>query len=88
VGTVVLPSQEFGKFHAIVSDTPVSEATATLVEFTLSPAGDGTRVQLVESGFSGTDALKVDQARHAEANSQGWRQMLDNLRRYGERRAA
>jgi uncharacterized protein YndB with AHSA1/START domain len=103
-GTTVLTSQEFGKFHAIVEqvepprrfayrwarhpDTPLSEASATLVEFTLTPAGDGTRVQLVESGFSGTDALKVDQARHAEANSQGWRQVLENLRRYGERRAA
>lgn len=103
-GTMVLTSREFGRFHAVVEqvepprrfayrwarhpDTPVSEATATLVEFTLTSVGDGTRVRLVESGFGGTDALKVDQARHAEANSQGWRQVLDNLRRYGEQRAA
>jgi uncharacterized protein YndB with AHSA1/START domain len=66
----------------------VTEATATLVEFTLTPEGDGTRVRVAESGFTRTDALKVDQQRHAEANDQGWRQVLDNLRRYGEQRAA
>jgi uncharacterized protein YndB with AHSA1/START domain len=103
-GAMVLASQEFGRFLGVVErvepprrfayrwarhpDTPVSEATSTLVEFTLTPDGDGTRVRVAESGFAGTDALKVDQARHAEANSQGWRQVLDSLRRYGEQRAA
>ena len=66
----------------------MAEDTATLVEFTLTPEGSGTRVRVVESGFTSTDAVKVDQARHAEANSQGWLQVLDNLRRYGEQRAA
>lgn len=103
-GAMVLSSQEFGKFHAIVDkvepprlfayrwarhpDTPVAEGTATLVEFTLTPEGDGTRVRVVESGFAMTDALKVDQQRHAESNSHGWLQVLDSLRRYAERRTA
>jgi uncharacterized protein YndB with AHSA1/START domain len=103
-GTMVLTSQEFGKFQAIVDqvepprlfayrwarhpDTPVSEGTATRVEFTLTPQGDGTRVRVAESGFASTDAVKVDQARHAEANSQGWRQVLGSLQRYVEQRSA
>jgi uncharacterized protein YndB with AHSA1/START domain len=103
-GAMVLTSQEFGTFHAIVEQvepprrfsyrwarhpgTPVAQGTATLVEFTLTPEGNGTRVRVVESGFTSTDAVKVDQQRHAEANSQGWRQVLDSLRRYGEQRAA
>jgi uncharacterized protein YndB with AHSA1/START domain len=103
-GTMVLDSAEFGKIQAVVEqvepprlfsyrwarhpDTPVAEGTATLVEFTLTPEGAGTRVRVVESGFAGTDAVKVDQARHAEANSQGWLQVLDSMRRYGEQRAA
>jgi uncharacterized protein YndB with AHSA1/START domain len=103
-GTMVLTSQEFGKFQAIVDqvepprlfayrwarhpDTPVSEGTATRVEFTLTPQGDGTRVRVAESGFASTDAVKVDQARHAEANSQGWRQVLGSLQRYVEQRTA
>ncbi len=103
-GMMVLTSQEFGKFQAIVDqvepprlfayrwarhpDTPVSEGTATRVEFTLTPQGDGTRVRVAESGFASTDAVKVDQARHAEANSQGWRQVLGSLQRYVEQRTA
>jgi uncharacterized protein YndB with AHSA1/START domain len=103
-GAMVLSSQEFGKFHAIVDrvepprlfayrwarhpDTPVAEGTATSVEFTLTPEGDGTRVRVVESGFAMTDALKVDQQRHADSNSHGWLQVLDSLRRYAEQRSA
>jgi uncharacterized protein YndB with AHSA1/START domain len=103
-GAMVLTSHEYGKFHAVVDrvepprrfayrwarhpDTPVTESTTTLVEFTLTPEADGTRLRVAESGFTGTDAVKVDQARHAEANSQGWLQVLDNLRRYAEQRTA
>lgn len=103
-GAMVLTSQEFGKVHGIVDkvepphvfsyrwarhpDTPVAEGTATLVEFTLTPEGDGTRVRVVESGFASTDAVKVDQQRHAESNNQGWLQVLDSFRQYAERRGA
>jgi len=103
-GAMVLANEEFGKFHAVVEqvepprrfsyrwarhpDMPVAESTATLVEFTLTPEGDGTRVRVVESGFTRTDAVTVDQQRHAEANSQGWLQVLEGLRRYGEQHAA
>jgi uncharacterized protein YndB with AHSA1/START domain len=103
-GAMVLTSQEFGKFHATVDkvepprlfayrwarhpDTPVTEGTATRVEFTLTPEGNGTRLRVAESGFTKTDAVKVDQERHAQANSQGWLQVLDSLRRYAEQRAA
>jgi len=103
-GAMVLSSQEFGKIHAIVDqvepprrfayrwarhpDTPVTEGSATRVEFTLTPEGNGTRVRVVESGFSGTDAVKIDQQRHADSNSQGWLQVLDSLRQYAEQRAA
>jgi uncharacterized protein YndB with AHSA1/START domain len=62
----------------------VAEGTATLVEFTLTPEGDSTRLRVVETGFASTDAVKVDQARHAQANSQGWLQVLDQLRRHAE----
>ncbi len=66
----------------------MTEGTATRVEFSLTPEGNRTRLRVAESGFTSTDAVKVDQQRHAEANSQGWLQVLDNLRRYGEQRAA
>lgn len=103
-GAMVLTSEEFGKFQGVVErvdpprvfsyrwarhpDTPVAEGTATLVEFTLTPEGDGTRVRVVETGFASTDAVRVDQERHAEANSQGWLQVLDTVRRYAEQTVA
>ena len=103
-GAMVMVNQEFGKFHAVIEqvepphrltyrwarhpDTPVTEGTATLVEFTLTPEGKGTRVRVVESGFTRTDAVKVDQQRHAEANSQGWLQVLDSLQRFVEQPTA
>jgi uncharacterized protein YndB with AHSA1/START domain len=102
-GAMVLTSHEFGKVQGVVEtvepprvfsyrwarhpDTPVTEGTATLVEFTLIPEGGGTRVRLVESGFGGTDAVKIDQQRHADSNNQGWLQVLDSLRQYAERTA-
>ena len=103
-GAMVLTSEEFGKFQGVVEtvdpprvfsyqwarhpDTPVAEGTATLVEFTLTPEGDGTRLRVVETGFASTDAVRVDQERHAEANSQGWLQVLDTLRKYAEQTPA
>lgn len=50
--------------------------------------GDGTRLRLVDLKRVGAAEAALDQARHAEANGQGWRQVLDSLRRYGEQRAA
>jgi uncharacterized protein YndB with AHSA1/START domain len=103
-GAIVLTSEEFGKIHAVVEkvdpprtfsyrwarhpDVPVAEGTATLVEFTLTPEGDSTRLRVVETGFASTDAVKVDQERHAQANRQGWLEVLDAIRRHAEQRTS
>jgi len=52
----------------------------TLVEFTLEEVAEGTRLQVVESGF---DALPVE--RRAEAfrlNEGGWKGQMVNIERY------
>ena len=71
---------------------PGEEATdenSTLVEFTLTPDGGGTRLRLVESGFA---SLYVPPERRAvashESHSQGWPDALEGLRRHAERVAA
>ena len=51
----------------------------TLVEFTLVPEGDGTRLRVVESGFTALDRPAEEQERHRERNVDGWRQVLDAL---------
>lgn len=65
--------------------TPGSDDT-TLVEFTLTPEGDGTRLTVVETGFAGLDMSEADQDRHRSDNVDGWRIKTEELRVYAERR--
>jgi uncharacterized protein YndB with AHSA1/START domain len=52
---------------------------STLVEFTLAPEGEGTRLRVVESGFGGLDAEKEEYVRD---NTEGWQGALSSLREY------
>ena len=64
------------------------EGHATLVEFTLTPEADGTRVRVVESGILALAKSEERKAAHARENGQGWTEELAELRGYLERRAA
>lgn len=57
---------------------------ATLVEFTLEPEGDGTRLRVVESGFAKVVAEPEIVDRRFTANKGGWRQALFALAKYAE----
>jgi len=62
-----------------LKDTPV-EHTSTLVEFNLETVEEGTRLTLVESGFS---TLPDDAYEHRFAeNSSGWKAELRDLTSY------
>ena len=50
-----------------------------LVEFTLTAEDGGTRLTVVESGFEGRDAKRVD-------HEGGWAKFLGQLREYAEAR--
>jgi uncharacterized protein YndB with AHSA1/START domain len=65
------------------------EGNSTLVEFTLTPDGDGTRLRVVETGFAGLDipADRVDTAGY-ESHSRGWTEQAENIKQYAERLAA
>jgi uncharacterized protein YndB with AHSA1/START domain len=52
---------------------------STLVEFSLHPDGDGTRLRVVESGFRDIDASDDDKARYAGENRRGWKLELSEL---------
>jgi uncharacterized protein YndB with AHSA1/START domain len=65
-------------------DAPNDPETAprTLVEFRLQAEGDGTRLQIVESGF---DALPEPlRATALRSNTEGWTIQIDNVRRHAE----
>ena len=59
---------------------PEDDPRRTYVEFTLEPAGTGTRLRVVESGFA---QLPEDAHRKAyDGNTEGWARELDELVAY------
>ena len=71
-------------FRWAVDDRTPGDGNATLVAFTLTPDGDGTRLRVVESGFTDLAGGAETQATHVEQNTEGWRIELDELRVYAE----
>ncbi|MGC0420985.1 SRPBCC domain-containing protein [Embleya sp. AB8] len=64
------------------------EDNTTLVEFTLTPEGDRTRLRVVESGFAslaGSEELRSGAVRD---NTGGWAQVFDALKTRAEQPAA
>ena len=59
---------------------------STLVEFSLSADGEGTRLRVVETGFATLDWPEEEQVRDAEEHRAGWKLELDELREYLRRR--
>jgi uncharacterized protein YndB with AHSA1/START domain len=59
-----------------------AEGNSTLVEFSLSADGEGTRLRVVESGFPDLELAEAERARYAEENEQGWNLELGELREY------
>jgi uncharacterized protein YndB with AHSA1/START domain len=60
------------------------DGNSTLVEFTLTPDGDATRLQIVETGFAGVEAPQEEVGARFEANSRGWGRILDTVRQHTE----
>ncbi|MGW1277174.1 SRPBCC family protein [Streptomyces tsukubensis] len=61
------------------------EGNSTLVEFTLTQVGDGTRLRVVETGFA---ALPIPEERRAtasyESHEGGWEGQVVNIKTYAE----
>lgn len=58
---------------------------STLVVMTLTPTDAGTRLQIVESGFSTLPWPEPERARYTGQNAKGWITELDELRAYAAR---
>jgi uncharacterized protein YndB with AHSA1/START domain len=58
---------------------------STLVVMTLTPTEAGTRLRVVESGFSDLAWSEHERARYAGENADGWIKELDELRAYAAR---
>jgi uncharacterized protein YndB with AHSA1/START domain len=58
------------------------EGNSTLVEFTLTPEGGGTRLRVVESGFASLATTDEQRAANHAGNSSGWTAELADLVEY------
>ncbi|MBT2211174.1 MULTISPECIES: SRPBCC family protein [Actinomadura] len=56
------------------------DGNSTLVEFTLSPEGEGTRLRVVESGFAALAGSEDLRAQAVKDNSGGWPEVLENFK--------
>jgi uncharacterized protein YndB with AHSA1/START domain len=79
-------SYRWAPFKEPGGEEPV-EGNSTLVEFTLQPEGDGTRLRVVESGFASLATSEEQRAANHAGNTAGWRQELDELREYAQKAA-
>jgi uncharacterized protein YndB with AHSA1/START domain len=77
VDVVEAPSRFAFRWHGAGFDSP-----ETLVEFTLEPTADGTRVVVIENGFSKVREEKRESAWHD--NDGGWAKELGELKTYLE----
>lgn len=64
------------------------EDNSTLVEFTLTPEGDKTRLRVVESGFAALAGPEALRDKAVKDNTGGWPQVLDALRTRAEQPSA
>jgi uncharacterized protein YndB with AHSA1/START domain len=80
-------SYRWAPFDDPGGDEPV-DGNSTLVEFTLQPEGDGTRLRVVETGFGSLAASDEQRARNLDGNTEGWQRETDELREYAETVAA
>lgn len=100
-GAMLLTWHGHGAYHARVetAEPPVTFAFrwvlrdgqdpapggSTLVVMTLTPTNAGTRLRVVESGFSDLSWPEHERAGYASQNASGWIRELDELRAYAAR---
>jgi uncharacterized protein YndB with AHSA1/START domain len=80
-------SYRWAPFTDPAGEQPV-EGNSTLVEFTLSPDGDATRLRVVESGFAALATSEEQRAKNLASNTEGWALELGELADYAARVAA
>jgi uncharacterized protein YndB with AHSA1/START domain len=68
------------------SGIEVSEDNTTLVEFTLSPEGEGTRLRVVESGFADLAVPDEEKGKRVDEHREGWKLELGELSEYVAKR--
>ena len=72
----------FVSFRWMRAGAELREDNSTLVEFSLTPEGESTRLRVVESGFRELLGSPEENAKDAEEHGRGWELELRQLREY------
>lgn len=83
----VEPPFHFAYRGCIHPDERAFDHNSTLVEFTITPEGRGSRLRVVESGFRELQLPPNEQAAYAAGNVQGWSGAFAALQEYVRRLA-
>ena len=65
-----------------IAGAALTDDNSTLVEFSLSPEGEGTRLTVVESGFADLEGPEDENQRHYDGHERGWKLELGELGDY------
>jgi uncharacterized protein YndB with AHSA1/START domain len=84
----VEPMRVFSFRWARPTDVEPVAGNSTLVEFTLTPEGEGTRLRVVETGFRDLDLPDEEKIARATENTGGWEEQLAEIQAYAEKLAA
>jgi uncharacterized protein YndB with AHSA1/START domain len=68
----VEPGRRFAYRYAVEPEVEPVPGNANLVEFTLTPEGEGTRLRVVESGFDRLELTSASPAERAARAEQAW----------------
>jgi|1186.fasta_scaffold17899_3 uncharacterized protein YndB with AHSA1/START domain len=66
------PGRRFAYRYAVDPGVEPVPGNSNLVEFTVTPEGECTRLRVVESGFERLDLSPEEQANRARESAQGW----------------
>lgn len=80
--TALEPPRRFAFRWALLPDEAPSDDNATDVTFTLTPDGEGTRLSIVETGFTRLRGSDANREEHLANNQQGWTGTLSALAEY------
>ncbi|GAA3663659.1 uncharacterized protein YndB with AHSA1/START domain [Lentzea atacamensis] len=84
VETVTPQSYVSYRWASAFSGEELRAGNTTLVEFTLTPEGSGTRLRVVESGFASLAGSEELRAKAHEDNTGGWPEVLDAFKKKAE----
>jgi uncharacterized protein YndB with AHSA1/START domain len=87
VETVEPPTRFSFRWNHRPGEEP-AEGNSLLVEFTLAPDGDQTRLRVVESGLDVLTRADIDKQQYADEHNNGWADFLGRLGRLLDERAS